>query len=168
MEAVGDKDKREIKMRERRRSAVDIGRDRGRRRRRRVASGSHTEGIPSSCCCRETRVGEQIRTAQGKRHTAFSDQIAENIKVKANKAVADSAFYDIKWQLNEGYLKAGSFKWLLTDRLCPRRRQKEEKKTQFASFQKKFFKYSNRSTGCDCTLHPCNLATFNPRSSALL
>lgn len=104
-----------------------------------MASGSHTEGILSSCCCRETRVGEQIRTAEGMRHTAFSEQVAENIKVKAKKAVVDSAFYDIKWQLNEGYLRgslaqmvahgpvASQKQRLSVSARCPGR--KEEKKT---------------------------------------
>lgn len=61
---MGERDKRKIKMRE---MEVVDGR-RGRTRSgRRNASSSHTAGILSSSYCRETRVGEEIRMAQGKK-----------------------------------------------------------------------------------------------------
>lgn len=48
-------------------------------RRRRNASSSHTEGIPSSCCCREMRVREQIRMAKGGRRASFSSRLVRRI-----------------------------------------------------------------------------------------
>lgn len=79
---MGEKDKRKIKMRG---MEVVDGR-RGRTRSgRRNASSSHTAGILSSSYRRETRVGEEIRMARGKKTVCIS--LLLSLLKKKKKAV---------------------------------------------------------------------------------